>query len=277
MTKITTKVNHLQNHERGSKIFTQTHQNLNTSIKAQLLLTHGLGEHSDVYKPFITFLTQRLPLSVNTWDLYGHGRSTGQRGYVGDIDWFLQDLKIVVDQLDPKVPIITLSHSLGGLIVFNAEQKTDIFEDFDHRLSVYSNPCLGLKIKPPSWKEQGAHFLKVLAPRLTLSNEIKPEDLSLDPNYIEEHKKDSLKHTKVSPRLFIGMQKWMAEGEAHTQNPPTATILSVKDPICDYTRSQLLLSKGKSLLFDKSMHEILNDTEKDKAYHQILEWIDEKI
>ena len=277
MAKITHQVYHLSNSERDSKIFTQICKDSESTQKAQLLITHGLGEYSDVYKPFITFLVQRLPLCVVSWDLYGHGRSTGQRGYVGDINWFIQDLKIVLDSLKKDLPLITFSHSLGGLIVYTAEQKTELFKSFNHKLSLYSNPCLGLKIKPPSWKEQGAQILKVVAPRLTLGNEITPEDLSSDPKYIEEHKKDSLKHTKISSRLFLGMQNWIAKNEAHSQNPPTATLLSIKDPICDYTRSQLLLSKGKFFLFDKSMHEVLNDIEKDQAYHQILEWIDEKI
>jgi alpha-beta hydrolase superfamily lysophospholipase len=277
MTKISNQVYHIENTERGSKLFLQTYENPDSKVKAQMLLTHGLGEHSDVYKPFVTFLTQRLPLKVYSWDLYGHGRSTGQRGYVGDIDWFHQDLNLVLKRLDPKLPLVTFSHSLGGLIIFTAEQKTALFKGFDHRLSIFSNPCLGLKIIPPTWKEQGAHLLKIIAPRLTLSNEIKPEDLSSDTKYLEEHKKDSLKHTKISPRLFIGMQEWMSKNEAHNQTPPTATALSVKDPICDYTRSQLLLTKGKIKLFDNSKHEIINDIEKDAAYHQILEWIDEKI
>ena len=277
MAKITNKVYHLENSERNSKVFAQTLENDDDPPKAQLLLTHGLGEHSDVYKPFVTFLVQRLPLIVTSWDLYGHGQSTGQRGYVGDVDWFHQDLKIVLDNLNKELPLITFSHSLGGLIIYTAEQKTELFKEFNHRLSLYSNPCLRLKIKPPAWKEQGAHILNVIAPHLTLGNELKPEDLSSDQKYIDMHKKDSLKHTKISPRLFLGIQSWISENETHTQKPPTATILSVKDPICDYTRSQLLLSQGKIKLFDKSMHEILNDIEKDLAYHQTLEWIDEKI
>ena len=127
------------------------------------------------------------------------------------------------------------------------------------------------------WKEKGAHLLKVFAPKLTLDNELYPKDLSSDPKYLEEHKKDSLKHRKISARLFLGMQRWMEDNQEHSQSPPTGCILSVKDPICDYTRSQFLLSKGSFKLFDKSMHEIVNDIEKEQAYHQILEWIDDHI
>lgn len=277
MAKFNSNTEYLLNEERGSKIFTQSYTSNVTPPKAQLLLTHGLGEHSDVYKGFMSFLVNRLPLNIHAWDLYGHGKSTGQRGYVGDINWFLQDLELVLDGLDKNLPLFTFSHSLGGLVIYKAEQDSNKFKDFNHLLSVYSNPCLGLKIKPPAWKEKGAQILKSLAPKLTLSNEINPEDLSQDPKYIREHKKDTLKHTKISPRLFTGMQEWNLKNEEHTQSPPTACLLSVKDPICDYTRSQLLLSKGKSQLFDKSMHEILNDIEKDQAHHQILEWIDEKL
>jgi len=277
MNNINSHTKYLINQERDSKIFTQVFTADKTKPKAQLLITHGLGEHSEVYKNFITFLMKRLPLVTYTWDLYGHGNSSGQRGYVGDINWFLQDLSVVLKDLDTSLPLITFSHSLGGLIVYKAEQQKNAFKDFNHKLSIYSNPCLGLKIKPPAWKEKGAQFLKVLAPKLTLGNEISPEDLSQDPKYLKEHKNDSLKHTKISPRLFIGMQEWMKTNSEHEQKPPTASLLSVKDPICDYTRSQLLLNKGQSVLFDKSRHEILNDIEKDQAYHKILEWIDEKI
>jgi alpha-beta hydrolase superfamily lysophospholipase len=277
MSDINIETLHLKNLERNSKIYTQNYSKNNTNPKVQILLTHGLGEHCDSYRHFATFLTQRLPIKIYTWDLYGHGKSSGQRGYVGDIEWFIEDYKLVLDQLDKDLPTVTFSHSLGGLINCTAEQKHMALKSYNHVLSLYSNPCFRLKIKPPVWKEKGAEFLNILAPRLTLGNELNPESLSMDKDHLKKIAKDSLRHTKISPRLFTGMTQWMQSLEVHTQVPPTAALLSVKDSICDYTRAQFILSKGQFMLFNQSMHEILNDLHKEKAYHQVLEWIDEKI
>src|SRR3982750_3006604 len=87
--------------------------------KAFLLLTHGMGEHSDRYHELALDLSQ-LGISTIGWDLRGHGRSGGQRGYVANFDEFVTDQlrffefahKWLITK--DKLPFFYFGHSMGG-------------------------------------------------------------------------------------------------------------------------------------------------------------------
>lgn len=278
-SKLVNKTSFFDCEDRTRSLFYQTTYSQNENIKAQLLITHGLGEHSDAYKTLTAFLCTRLPIKVISWDLCGHGKSSGQRGYVGDICWFVDDYKLLLKQLQPSLPLFTLSHSLGGLIQNTVEQKTMALKDFDHKASIYSNPCFGLEVKPPEWKKKGANILKTIAPRLTLDSEIKPEQLSKDPVYLEAFKKDHYRHTKVSSRLFLGMIDLLSEVTPfpEARQSEVLALLSKHDLICSYQKSLDIFSDCRVVTYNDSLHEIFNDIEKEDAFHKVLEFIDERL
>lgn len=277
--KLINTTSHFKSDDQLRTIYFQTTYSSYENQKAQLVITHGLGEHSEAYKQLTSFLCTRLPIKVISWDLYGHGKSSGQRGYVGDISWFIDDYKMLLKQLSPSTPLFTLSHSLGALIQKTIEQKTLALKGFDHKGSIYSNPCFGLEIKPPNWKKKGANILKTIAPRLTLDSEIKPEQLSSDTSYIQEFKKDHYRHTKISPRLFLGMIDLLNDIKPFpdAKRKDVLALLSENDPICSFEQSLNIFVKCNTVTFTNSLHEIFNDIEKEEAFHKVLEFIDERV
>ena len=277
--KLINKTAYFKNEDQTRSLYYQTTFSPNQNFKAQLLITHGLGEHSEAYKSLTAFLCTRLPIKVISWDLCGHGKSSGQRGYVGDISWFSDDYRLLLKELSPSLPLFTLSHSLGGLIQKHIEQKTLALNDFNHKASIYSNPCFGLEAKPPTWKKKGANILKTIAPRLTLDSEIKPEQLSSDASYIDAFKKDHYRHTKISSRLFLGMIDLLQEVTTFSEKRRNEilALLSKNDPICSYKSSLNIFSGCEVVTYNNSLHEIFNDVEKEDAYHKVLEFIDERL
>ena len=62
--------------------------------KGLVLITPGLGEHSGCYHSLAQKLNQS-GWNALSWDLQGHGRSSGARGYIQDFSLFFKNLGIV--------------------------------------------------------------------------------------------------------------------------------------------------------------------------------------
>lgn len=271
----------LESLDKSRQLFYQVFENINEKPKATLLITHGLGEHSEAYMNLIKQVCEKLPIRVLAWDMVGHGKSSGQRGYIGDINWLTEDFSNILKNAKKMFktdPLFLLSHSLGGLIHLYSEQK-NLIEPNTISGAILSNPCTALNFTPPKWKTLGADFLTKIAPRVTLGNEINPEQLSKDPSYLKEFKEDPLRHSKISPRLYLGMLDLMKQLNFRpSQNFKTLALLSPKDSVCDALKANSYLkSSSKVVFFEKSGHELLNDIEKQEAYKAIEDFLNEQV
>ena len=136
---------------RNAELFMQSWQV--DQAKGVLLITHGIAEHSECYEKLANDLNQK-GYTVFAWDLRGHGRSSGQRGYVESFDEFEKDLRIVVAKVKescPETPLILFGHSMGGLItlknvIANGPQGA--------RVLVLSSPGLGISLPVPALKKR---------------------------------------------------------------------------------------------------------------------------
>src|SRR4051794_10392843 len=78
----------------GSELYFQIWNAL--APKGYVLITHGMCEHSDRYHNLALQLNQ-IQYTAIGWDLRGHGRSSGQRGYVRSFHELVQDHKVFTD------------------------------------------------------------------------------------------------------------------------------------------------------------------------------------
>ena len=83
-----------------------------------LVCLHGLGEHLDYH----SYLNNRLKKSYNIlqFDLRGHGRSGGQRGWIDNFWQFSLDLQEVLSWLTKNWSANDISffaHSMGSIIL----------------------------------------------------------------------------------------------------------------------------------------------------------------
>ena len=144
---------------------------------AQMLLVHGLAEHSGRYERTGGLLAE-AGIDVTAFDLRGHGGSGGRRGDIEDWSDYLDDigdrLAAVRAAADGR-PVVLFAHSYGGLIstdyVLSGRPAPDLL--------VLSGPALDDGL--PRWQHILAPMLARFWPTLALKNAWGPDVLSRDP------------------------------------------------------------------------------------------------
>lgn len=246
-----------------------------------LVVTHGQGEHSESYQRLVDGLKE-INWTVLAWDLRGHGRSEGQRGFTASFLDYVRDFEMFWNQVVPlyrgEHQPVYFSHSLGSLIQLKALSGLLCGEE---QAQILSNPFLGLSMPVPSYKEIAAQIFRVALPHLTLSNEIRNEDLTSDPAVLEEFAKDSLRHHKISSEVYLGGQECQAEVLARPEvwTAPLLMLLSENDPVVS-TRLNLEFfekipaGEKKQVVFADFRHELVNEIGRKKVFAIICEFLE---
>ena len=145
----------------GVTLFRRVYEPSGTPV-GELLLGHGIGENSSRYIQAARAFAA-AGWRTTTWDLRGHGRSEGPRGYVNEFRRFHLDLAEQVDELQRTGRrVVVVSHSLGGLIAFGAVAAGLAKPDF----LVLSAPALEANIA--TWKRIAAPILSRIVPMLRI-------------------------------------------------------------------------------------------------------------
>lgn len=106
-----------------NKIFTRLYEP-DTPPAAVLQISHGMAEHSALYRPFCEYMAQRgFAVAVN--DHLGHGRSVasgalyghfGDRGGLYNVVEDVRNLQSVMREKYPDLPYFLMGHSMGSFI-----------------------------------------------------------------------------------------------------------------------------------------------------------------
>lgn len=241
-------------------------------------LVHGLGSHSGLFENLVRVLVAQR-YSVYGFDLRGHGRSPGQRGYINRWAEFRDDTQQFCQLMatqNPHVPCFLFGHSLGAIIIL------------DYGLH-FPRTVAGLITMAPAFDPVGVSPLKLKVgqllsqvwPRFTLSTGISHDAGSHDAAVIEAYMTDPLRHTKGTARLateFLSTTRWI-----QTQLPqlqlPILILHGSADVVTLPTSSRMLFERLP--LFDKEYreyedgyHDLHNDIEAERVAHDIANWLD---
>lgn len=256
----------------GAELFYQTW--MTPEARGTLVLTHGINEHSEAYDRF--FAKHMAPRGYNIigWDLRGHGRSHGKRGYVEHFQDYVDDLDAFIRFLERggklALPYSLVAHSMGGLITLKYL--------IDHGARGASSLCLsapllGVALAVPPLKDFAARVLFRMAPTVTLYNEIRYEDLTRDPEMLASYKKDPLRHEKISPTLYLGMMEMIAVVKAQGAKIELPTLMQlagrekiVSRPEAEAFFNTLSSQKKRLIVYDESYHEIFNDLDRERVF-----------
>lgn len=243
--------------------------------KAVVLLVHGIGEHSNVYKPWVKRFTQHN-LSVIGFDLRGHGLSAGKRGHTPIYRAYMSDLAFIyrkAKELYPNLPIVLYGHSMGGNLALNFSLKKRL------RIvgTIASSPWITLAFEPPFYKVFLGKLLGLFWPDYSDSN--KP---SIEAENDIDKEEDPLLHDRISIRTYSECKKI---GNRILKNPekielPVLIMHGTHDKRTSWLSSakvgaKLPHSASKFVSFERAEHELHEWENNDAVFETIITWIDQ--
>ena len=238
--------------------------------RGQLIITHGHGEHSDSYQRVIDSL-EGEGWSIFAWDWRGHGKSQGQRGFAHHFADYCYDFEAYFNfllhnqALDPKVPIVLLGHSMGGLIQLRSLVS---HPEWQVTSQVLSSPLLGVAIEVPAIKKLAAQVLQNFLPRLTLSSGILNSHLTRDSEVIREFERDVLRHDRICSGVYFGALESAQYVMSYPEKfkLPLLMQISDQDQVVSSAEGKKFFSAltcNKTLkIYSGNKHEVYNDLDR---------------
>jgi alpha-beta hydrolase superfamily lysophospholipase len=250
-------------------------------VRAVLAIVHGLGGHSSKYNNIVQhFLPKQY--AVYGFDLRGHGRSPGQRGYINTWAEFRDDLRIFLELIPtqkPEVPIFLLGHSLGAIVVL----------DYVLRYSQAATALQGVVILAPSLGKVGVSKFKLFLgqllsriwPRFTLNTGLELAAGARDEKVLAMYAEDSLRHTWGTARLateFIDTVAWVNNHAAEWKLP--LLILHGGADTVTFPESskifyeQLTCTDKTRIEYPEAYHELQDDLNYQEVLADLETWLE---
>lgn len=252
-------------------------ENLVENSLANVLIIHGIAEHLHRYDE-VTKKLNEAKYNVFRFDLRGHGRTSGKRGYVKNLNVILTDINNIITMIRTNYPgkIFLLGHSLGGGI---ANIYASTYSDIDGYISSGAASDMVPQLIP--FKVIPYQLLKWVTIKNNLSTNslatIKEVEIAYeqDPYVLKKYKLGYLGEVMIKGSKVL---------KANYQNilMPVLIMHGAKDPIVPAEFSQNLFEKVKSsdkelLIFQESLHEIYNDLEKEVVINKTIEWLNRHV
>ena len=244
---------------------------------ASLLLVHGLAEHCGRYEHVGAQLA-RGGLDVHGFDLRGFGGSGGPRASVDRWSQLHDDLEerlVAVRSIAPNRPLVLLGHSMGGLIalgyVLDGRARPDLL--------ILSAPAISAKI--PLWQRALVASLRRVAPGLSLSNRLDPDDLSCVAAVGEDYVADPLNQHKSTVRFAhaaFGEQRRVAAA-LDRLSLPTLVVHGADDEIVPTEASASLQGRPgvTRKVYPGLRHELHNEVQGPQVIRDELDWIRDRV
>jgi alpha-beta hydrolase superfamily lysophospholipase len=246
-----------------------------------LVVVHGFGEHSGRYEEFGAWFARR-GCAVHAYDQRGHGRSGGRRGHVARFRDYLDDLDTFLELTrgeHPELICHLVGHSMGGLVTLLAASRGES--------RVASLVTSGALLEPPAHvpriKVSLVRALRRLLPRLAMSADIDPDQLSRDPAVARRYQDDPLVLTRMTTSLAVEMLGAMEAAKVDSQRlrVPTLLLHGEADRLCPPSGSEELFARlsredlpGSGLqVFPDLRHELFNEPEREQIFAQMFDWM----
>ena len=261
-----------------SKLYYQSWHPKLTS-RAILVIVHGLGAHSGIFSNLVEFFGDR-PITIYALDLRGHGRSSGQRGYIKGWSEFRQDLDLFLQLIkaqEPKLPLFLLGQSLGGTIALDYALRGNGLQGL-----ILLSPALQVRVSP--FKSILGRLFSRIMPRFALDTGIYIATISRDRQVVAAAIADPLRHSKVTARLATEFWRTVAwiEANADTLQIPLLILHGGADLVTPAKTSRALfasipLTDKERYEYLHGYHELHNDCDRQAVITDLAHWIDRHI
>lgn len=244
---------------------------------AQIVLAHGIGEHSGRYAHVAAHVTAH-GLALHALDHRGHGLSGGARLWVKAFDDFATDLRTFIDArcAAASVPLFLYGHSMGALIALRTVQHSDA--------GLAGLILSGTPLKPagdtPLVRVVLGALERVL-PRARLVPGVKLEDLSTDPAVGTAYAADPLVQQGMLP-LHISFELLRARSQARAALPgvtlPVLVLHGAQDALTlPDAAHQLSAALGTTdltvRLYPGLRHEVHNEPAQGTVLDDLTTWV----
>ena len=286
----------------------------NGEYKAILQISHGMVEFIERYASFAEFLTTKGYMVVGH-DHIGHGQSVADEkdwGYFCEgkpSDVIVEDmhkLRVMIQEDNPDMPYFMMGHSMGSfmlrkyLAVHNEKLRGAILMGTGFIPGKMTS--LALKITALIGKLRGSKYRSKLIQSLAFGEDHKgfdmtgekPEDswLTKDVEIVKAYYKEP----RCTYMFTVNGYKGLFEAVNFSCNPDNAALIpkklplfivsgendpvgglgkGVKDVYYMYQSAGLLDLTYK--LYENDRHEILNETDKQVVYDDLLAWMNVRI
>jgi len=246
--------------------------------EAIILIVHGLAEHSSRYANPASYFVSR-GLAVCGFDLRGHGKSGGPRGYVERFPLFLDDLDTFVNIVRSRFGAVNLfiwGHSMGGTIA--TAYAIQHQNEFDGLIVTGMTLLLGGSVSPAQIAL--AKILSLLVPKMGIAV-IDASAISRDKAVVDAYVHDPLVYRgKISARLGAEFLKAMRalRDKLSAIDLPILIMHGTIDRLSEPGSSQLLYdgvsSRDKTLkLYQGFYHEIFNEPGQEQVLADMETWL----
>lgn len=247
--------------------------------KKLIILLHGMGEHSSRYNSWASLFTAK-GYSVISMDLRGHGNSGGKRGHASSKKQLLDDIDLLynnANELFPDHKKILYGHSMGGTLALNHI----ICRNRPVSSLIITSPWLRLVDEPSPIVISIIDILKRVLPSISLSNRIKTEQLSHDPEVVRDYENDPLVHDRITVKMFdiIYHAGFHALRNVYKINCPFLLMHGTADGITSARASENYLmntsKKTRLKLWENQYHELHHEFIRNDVFEYIISWLKE--
>ena len=249
--------------------------------KATVLFVHGYDDHCARY-PYASAHFTGLGYDWVTFDYRGHGQAGGTRGHCYHFGEYLGDFDAALALAHRRAagkPLFVVATSHGALVatryLLDAGSKPPPIRGL-----VMSSPFFGVNIKVPAVQAALGKVVSRIMPRLAMSNKIKREDLSHDPEVIEAHRRDRWTHGVATARWFTEMsaaQAFCLEN-AGKLDLPTLMLVAGDDRLVSPQASRAVFdamtqADKQFVLYPGYFHEVFNETGREAVFADLEQWL----
>jgi alpha-beta hydrolase superfamily lysophospholipase len=253
-----------------------------TDVKAVVVISHGLAEHSGRYAHVAARLNE-AGYAVYGLDHRGHGHTDGTPGNIESFAYVRGDLDTLLSRArgeHPGLPVFLLAHSFGGLAAL------------DYLVNRGESGLTGLVLSSPyvdpdagnAIQRRLAPVMAALAPNLGVA-QIDPATISTDPAEVQKYADDPLNyHGKVRARSgaeMIAAARRVVAG-VRTLTLPVLVVHGTGDRLAPPAGSKLVAERIGSVdktltLYDGLYHEMFNSPERDQVLDEVVTWLDKHV
>ncbi len=282
------------------------------SVRAILLIAHGMVEYIDRYDDFARYLCMRGFL-VSGHDHLGHGKSVASEadlGYFADKNGFnclIEDVhrhRERVASEHPGMPVFVLGHSMGSFVIRNYIQRHAEGLSGAVVMGTGNQPRIaalaGRAVSGFLMKTKGPRYRSPFVDSLALGGLNKPfkpartknDFISSDPQVVDRYCADplcSFTFTVSAYHDMFGGMLNLSDRSRLAGMPRTLPVLLAsggQDPLGDMGKGieklcgayrELGMQDVTLRLYPGDRHEILNERDRETVYADVAAWLESKL